>query len=109
MILGDHHTTENKYISCFVPIENKNLYFREIVLDDLLIGEDPDCAESNGKKKCYPKQTIKPESVHIHPEWIPGRPTVGLTSQLMSRAMSIYDIHADRRGVIQNNISRIGR
>ena len=59
--------------------KNMNFLLREIVLDDLLIGEDPDCAESNGKKKCYPKQTIKPESIHIHPEWIPGRPTVGLT------------------------------
>ena len=70
---------------CVIQVQCKNInfHFREIVLDDLLIGEDPDCAESNGKKKCYPKQTIKPESIHIHPEWIPGRPTVGLTSMPM--------------------------
>ena len=68
---------------------NNCFHFREIVLDELDIGPDPDCAEeSSGRKQCYPKQTIKPESVHIHPEWIPGRPTVGLTSMPMEGGLS---------------------
>ena len=55
-----------------------NFPFREVVIDELTIAKDPDCAESNGLKSCVKKQSFKPESIHIHPKWVPRRPTVCL-------------------------------
>jgi len=50
---------------------------KEVVIDELTIAKDPDCAESNGLKSCVKKQSFKPESIHIHPKWVPRRPTDG--------------------------------
>ena len=52
------------------------VHFREVVIDELTIAKDPDCAKSKGNEKCYPKQTFKPETIHIHPKWVSRRPTV---------------------------------
>ena len=64
--------------SVFVCKDKKNLHLREVVIDELTIAKDPDCAKSDGREECYPKQSFKPESIHIHPQWFSRRATVCL-------------------------------